>query len=230
MAAPDTKTWSLVGAYVHKGVVNFLWQERSLSGAASPWDVALAYHLTSLDFRARVTDSGWWRGHLGALPFTGYGDFDTFSLLGSPWTGIYTASASLVQPTKYTDKGFSVPIPSTGTGAMRQAQPLVLVDYRIHYSETSYAKVTSGSSVWWQQAAVNPGAAPVSDGGWSFRQDVGTPITEPATTATGDFLSPVPVGQLVHLSGITVQSTGKHPFTVSGVQWTGALHTRSDRG
>lgn len=228
--AVAAKFWSAVGVYEHRGVVNYLWQARTLTGSASPWNVAKAYHLSSLDFRARTAYAGWWALQLGTLPFTGYADFDTFSVVPSPWTGVYEALAVPVPPTRYTDKGFSVPIPSTDLGAMRQARPLTLVSYRVHYADTSYAKAVVGSAVWWQQAAVNPSATPVTDGGWSFRQDSGTPATEPAVTAVADFLSPVPVGRLVHQAGVTLRSVGKHPFTISGVQWTGALHTRSDRG
>lgn len=227
---PTAKRWSVVGVYEHRGVVNYLLQTRTLSGGASPWDVATAYHLGSLDFRATPSYAGWWGARLGALPFSGYADLDTFSVVPSPWTGVYAALADLVAPTHYTDKGFRVPIASTGLGAMRQARPLTVTTYRVHYAGTSYAQAVVGSAIWWQQAAVNPSASPVTDGGWAFRQDAGTPGTAPATTAVADFLSPVPVGRLVHQAGVSLRSVGKHPFTISGVQWTGALHTRSDRG
>lgn len=226
---PTAKSWSVVGIYEHRGAINYLWQARTLTGSSSPYSVATAYHLASLDFRARVDFAGWWGSRLGALPFTGYGDLDTFSVLSS-WDGSFEARADLVPPTRYTDKGFTVPIPSTGLGATRQRHPLTLVTYRVHYNDTSYAKSLLGSAVWWHQAAVNPGASLIADGGWALRQDSGTPGSAPATTATADFLSAIPVGRLVHQAGVSLRSVGKHPFTISGVQWTGALHTRSDRG
>jgi hypothetical protein len=224
------KHWSVVGAYEHEGVFNYLWQARTLTGPVSPWNVLVNYHLSSQDFRATYSNAGWWDAALGALPFVGYGDFDTFGLL-SGWSGEYTAQADLVAPTNYSDKGFRVPIASTGAGAMRERRPLTVVDYRVHFSDTSYARVILGSAVWWAQVARNPGGAgELQDGGWAFRQDAGTPLTEPALTATADFLSTIPVGRLVHQASVSVRSAGKHPFTISGVKWTGALHVRSDRG
>lgn len=227
--ATEAAAWSVVGVYEHRGVFNHLWQARTLTGSASPWNVVAAYHLTGLDFRARVDYAGWWGTRLGALPFPGYADFDTFSVL-SGWDGSFEARADLVPPTYYTDKGFRVPIPSAGSGAMRQRHPLTLVAYRVHYADTSYAKALVGSAIWWQRAAANPAAAPISDGGWAERLDSGTPASPPAPTATADFLSAFPVGLLVHQAGLSLRSVGKHPFTISSVQWMGALHTRSDRG
>ena len=242
------KLWSVLGAYEHEGVFNYLWQTRTLTGGASPWGVTVVHHLTSQDFRATYSNAGWWAGALGALPFVGYGDFDTFSLL-SGWTGEYTAQADLTAPTHYSDKGFRVPISSTSAGAMRERRPLTVVDYRVHFNDTSYARITLGSATWWAQAARNPavygtgtpaptnpipagstGIGEVRDGGWAFRQDSGTPTSAPSTTATADFLSAVPVGRLVHQAAVSIRSHGKHPFTISGVKWTGALHVRSDRG
>ena len=228
--AISPKRWSVMAVYAHEGAINYLWQARTLSGNEAALDVEVDYHLAALDFRATPSYAGWWGTRLGALPFSGYADLDTFSVVPSPWTGTYAALAALVPPTRYTDKGFSVPIPSTGLGAMRQAHPLTLVSYRVHYADTSYAQAVVGTAIWWQQAAVNPSASPVTDGGWAYRQDSGTPGTAPATTAVADFLSAVPVGRLVHQAGVSLRSVGKHPFTISGVQWTGALHTRSDRG
>jgi hypothetical protein len=123
----------------------------------------------------------------------------------------------------------------------------VLVDYRMHFNETSYAQIVQGTAIWWAQGGYNPGAygtgAPtpvnpiptgtigeVRDGGWAFRQDSGTPSTAPAVTAKADFISAIPVGRLVHQAAVSLRSTGKHPFTISGVHWTAVLHTRSDRG
>lgn len=247
-AITSPKLWSVVGAYEHEGVFNYLWQTRTLTGSVSPWNVAAVYHLTSQDFRSTYSNAGWWAGALGALPFSGYGDFDTFSLLAG-WSGVYDASADLVSPTHYSDKGFRVPITSTSAGAMRERRPLTVVDYRVHFNDTSYARAVLGTATWWMQVARNPGAygtgtpAPsdpipassegngeIRDGGWAFRQDSGVPATEPATSATADFLSAIPVGRLVHQAAVSIRSTGKHPFTISGVKWTGALHVRSDRG
>lgn len=247
-AITTPKRWSVVGAYEHEGVFNYLWQSRTLTGGASPWSVAVVYHLSSQDFRTTYSNQGWWGGALGAVPFAGYGDFDTFSLL-SGWTGEYTAQADLVAPTHYSDKGFRVPITSTSAGAMRERRPLTVVDYRVHFNDTSYAKIVLGAAVWWAQVDRNPAAygtgtpAPVNpipasstgngevrDGGWAFRQDAGTPATEPSVADTADFLSAIPVGRLVHQAAVSVRSAGKHPFTISGVKWTGALHVRSDRG
>lgn len=227
---PVTLRWAAAMTYQHQGAVNILWQQRTLGGVGNPYTVSTAYHLASLDFRTTRTFSGWWGARLGPLPFSGDADFDTFSLVPPPWTGEFEARADLVPPTYYTDKGFRVPIPSTGSGAMRQRHPLTLVAYRVHYTDTSYAKALVGSTIWWQRAAANPDVSPVSDGGWAQRQDSGTPTPEPATTATADFLSAFPVGRLVHQAGLSLRSVGKHPFTISSVQWMGALHTRSDRG
>ena len=242
------KLWSVLGAYEHEGVFNYLWQTRTLTGGVSPWNVAVVHHLTSQDFRGTYAQAGWWGAALGALPFGGYGDFDTFGLLAG-WSGEYNTQADLVAPTHYSDKGFRVPITSTAAGAMRERRPLTVVDYRVHFNDTSYAKIVLGSAVWWAQVARNPaaygtgtpapvnpipesstGAGEVRDGGWAFRKDSGTPATAPALTATSDFLSAIPVGRLVHQAAVSVRSAGKHPFTISGVKWTGALHVRSDRG
>jgi hypothetical protein len=132
---------------------------------------------------------------------------------------------------------------------MRERRPLVVVDYRVHFNDTSYAQLRTGVAIWWVQSARNAAtygtglpaptnpipASPVGvgerrDGGWAFRQDVGTPGTAPVTTAVADFLTAIPVGKLVHEATLSIRSVGKHPFTISGVKWTGMLHVRSDRG
>lgn len=220
---------SLVGAFVYNGSFNLVYTELQQVWSATYRKQRVA----EIAMRYSVDNpvSAW--GSYATGDVEDWSDFSGYL----PVVAVeqqFAAWAKPVIPNQYQDKGFSVPLESTDTGASAPRRLATVHYYKPHFTDTPTAAVETRGAVWDCFPYKNPGAyGPTAlgerrDNAFCVKRK--TPDPEGAPGDASDFSVPVPVGTLLHQAGVTLHAVGNHPWVVSGLGWAGVYNVRSDRG